>query len=595
MRLAALFLFPLIAFGSPDFEREYKQLASDAALSDSVRLGKLFDLDWRHGLAESPEFATYVGIPGSDDRWTDMSRAAIARRNAEQQWPLEVLKTIDPAKLSAPERLNYELFRKGVEEGIEGDRFPFELLAISQLGGVQQDIPQTLNAMPASNVKAYENILGRMRSAPTLIDQNIALLQRGLEKAITPPAITLRDVPAQVLDVIPDNPEKSAILQPFENFPDSISEDEQKRLKGEAVSIYKDLLVPSFGKLHQFLVEKYLPGARTSIGFDALPDGKAWYDYCVRTRTTTNLSPKEIHEIGLKEVARIRGRMDALIAELQFQGDFDAFTEFLRTDKQFFYESGGKLLAGYRDIAKRIDPELPHLFGKLPRLTYGVKAVPAYSEKSAPTAYYEGGSMKAGRPGWFYANTYDLSSRPKWQMECLTLHEAVPGHHLQISLAQEMDGVPEFRKYGGYTAYVEGWGLYAESLGSELGLYEDPYSKFGALTYEMWRAVRLVVDTGIHAFGWTRDEAIDYMQKNTGKSRHDATVEIDRYMIWPGQALAYKLGELKIRELREQAEKKLGDRFDIRAFHDELLANGALPLDVLQSTMQEWINSQKAD
>ncbi len=286
--------------------------------------------------------------------------------------------------------------------------------------------------------------------------------------------------------------------------------------------------------------------------------------------------------------------MEKIMAETGFKGTFEEFTEFLRTDPQFYYTKAEDLLTGYRDIAKRIEPELPRLFGKLPRLPYGIKPVPEYAEKSAAGAYYQGGSVKGGRAGNFYANTYKLPARPKWEMECLTLHEAVPGHHLQISLSQEMEDGPEFRKHGFYTAYVEGWGLYAESLGAELGMYKDPYSRFGALTMEMWRAVRLVVDTGMHAMGWSRQQAIDYMMKNTGKEEHDSTVEIDRYIVWPGQALAYKIGQLKITELRQRAAGELGEVFDLRAFHDMILAHGALPLDVLESVTKDWIAAQKS-
>ena len=360
------------------------------------------------------------------------------------------------------------------------------------------------------------------------------------------------------------------------------------------MKIYKDQLVPAYDRLYDFFTKEYLPGARKTIGTDALPNGKAWYAYDVRASTTTNMTPEEIHELGLSEAKRIRAEMDKVIADVKFQGSFDDFTKFLRTDPQFYYTKPEDLLAGYRDIAKRIDPELPRFFGTLPQLTYGVRAVPGYAEKSAPTAYYQGGSMKAGRPGWFFANTFNLPSRPKWQMECLTLHEAVPGHHLQISIAQELTGLPEFRKYEGYTAYVEGWALYCETLGNEMGFYKDPYSKFGQLTFEIWRADRLVVDTGMHAMGWSRQQAIDYMKANTGQDDFSATVEVDRYIVWPGQALAYKIGQLKIRQLRTYAEHELGDKFDIRTFHDTVLRNGALPLDVLESLVKEWVAEQKA-
>ncbi len=592
--LLLLFLSPAFVAAGEDYQAKYEALAADKSLDDTARLHKLFDLDWDRGLHESPETATSVGYPGLDGLWTDMSQEAIDRRKAEVQWPLSVIKVIDRSKLSTADQLNYDLFRRDTELSMEGVKFPGELMAISQLGGVQQSVAQMLDQMKKDSVQGYENMLSRLRGAPQLVDQNIALLKRGLAQGITTPKITLRAVPTQIMDAIPEDPMQSAMLKPFTDFPESIPAADQERLRAEAVKIYKEQLVPAYNKLYDFVTKEYLPGARTkTVGIDALPNGKAWYAYNVRTSTTTNMTPAEIHELGLSEVKRIHGEMDKVIAEVKFKGSFDDFTKFLRTDPQFFYTKPEDLLAGSRDIAKRIDPELPRFFGKLPRLTYGVRAVPAYSEKSAPAAYYQGGSTKAGRPGWYFANTFNLPSRPKWQMECLTLHEAVPGHHLQISLAEESGEMPEFRKNEGYTAYVEGWGLYSESLGSELGFYKDPYSKFGQLTFEMWRAVRLVVDTGMHSLGWSRKQAIDYMKENTGQDEFSATVEVDRYIVWPGQALAYKIGQLKIRELRASAEHELGDHFDVRAFHDELLRNGALPLNVLESIMKEWVATQK--
>jgi len=591
--LLLLWAVPAFVAAGEDYQKKYDALAGDKSLDDTAKLHQLFDLDWDRGLHESPEFATSVGYPGLDGQWTDVSQEAIEQRKAEQQWPLAVIKAIDRAKLPKTDQLNYDLFRRDLELGIEGSKFPGELLAISQLGGVQQGVPQVIEQMPKTSVKAYENILARMRGVPKVVDQNIALLKRGLAQGVTQPKITLRAVPDQILNVIPEDPMESAILRPFKEFPDAIPAADRERLRGVAVQIYKEQLVPAYRKLYDFVLKEYLPGARQTIGLDSLPDGTEWYALAVRASTTITMTPKEIHELGLGEVKRIRGEMDKVIADTGFKGSFDEFTKYLRTDPKFVYTTREDLLAGYRDIAKRIDPELIRLFGRLPRLPYGVKPVPAYSEKSQPAAYYQGGSTKAGRPGWFVANTSNLPTRMKWQMECLTLHEAVPGHHLQISLAEEMPDAPEFRKYGGYTAYVEGWGLYSESLGGELGLYKDPYSKFGALTFEMWRATRLVVDTGMHAFGWNRRQAIDYMVKNTGKDEENATVEIDRYIVWPGQALAYKIGQLKIRQLRDMAQRELGDAFDIRAFHDALLGNGALPLDVLESRMKEWVATQK--
>jgi uncharacterized protein (DUF885 family) len=323
-----------------------------------------------------------------------------------------------------------------------------------------------------------------------------------------------------------------------------------------------------------------------------LPDGEAWYAFSVRQMTTTALGAEEIHRIGLAEVRRIRSEMDAVVARTGFAGPFQEFVDFLRTDDRFFFESADALLVAYRDICKRVDPELTRLFATLPRLPYGVVPVPSYAEKSQTTAYYEPGSPSAGRPGRFFANTYDLRARPKWEMEALALHEAVPGHHLQIALAQELPDMPDFRRHGFYTAYIEGWGLYAESLGSEMGMYADPYAKFGQLTYEMWRAIRLVVDTGMHALGWTRQRAIDFFTDNAGKAEHDIVVEVDRYIVWPAQALAYKIGELKIKELRARAAAALGERFDLRRFHDVVLGAGALPLDVLGARVEGWIEAE---
>lgn len=591
--LALIAISSLSLYGA-DFQKRFEDLAADEALSAEAKLHKLFDLDWELAIHNYPEFASYLGFTDSDDRWTDQSWEAIQRREAEQRWPLAVIKTIDRAKLTTADQLNHDLFLRNLEEGIANEKFPGELLVISQMGGVQQSVAQQLEEMPTDKLKGYENILARMRTAPVLIDQNVDLLRRGLAKGVTPPQIVLRDVPQQILNVIPEDPWKSALLEPFKEFPESIAAADRERFKTEAVKVYQDQLVPAYRKLHDFVVNEYIPGSRETIGWNALPDGAAWYAQIVKQQTTTNLSPEQIHEIGLREVARIRGEMEKIIAETKFTGSFENFMHFLRTDPQFYYTKAEDLLTGYRDIAKRVEPELPRLFGKLPRLPYGIKAVPEYAEKSAAGAYYQGGSLKGGRPGYFFANTYKLSARPKWEMEVLTLHEAVPGHHLQVALSQEMEEVPEFRKHNFYTAYVEGWGLYAESLGGELGLYKDPYSRFGALTLEMWRAVRLVVDTGIHAMGWSRQQAIDYMMKNTGKEEHDSTVEIDRYIVWPGQALAYKIGQLKFLELRQQAASELGEGFDLRGFHDMLLAHGALPLDILESVTKDWIAAQKS-
>ena len=584
----------MAASDSSDSAQRYEGVAGNSAgKSDAERLRALFQIRWDYVMHEFPEFATYVGWPGENGRWTDNSIAAINRRNKDILVPIRILQTIDRQKLNDADRLNYDLFKLNLNESLEEQQFHEEYLQINQLGGVQQDVAQMMENQPQRSVADYQDILARLNGIPKLVDDTLALLAKGLEAGITPPRITLRDVPQQIHSQLIEEPEKNPMLVPFVDMPAEITADVQADLRKQAADILKDKILPAFRKLEDFMVNRYLPGARESIGLCGLPDGQARYAFCSRRSTTTDLSPKELHEIGLKEVKRIRAEMDRVISKIDFHGSFAEFCQFLRTDKQFFFTNAEDLLRAYRDIAKRADPELSKLFGKLPRLTYGVLPVPKYSEQSQTTAYYMSGSLKTGRPGYFYANTYALETRPKWEMEPLTLHEAVPGHHLQISLAQEMDEGPEFRKHMHFTAYVEGWGLYAESLGAEMGFYKDPYAKFGQLSYEMWRAIRLVVDTGIHSFGWSREQAIDYFRVNIGKSEHDIIVEVDRYIVWPGQALAYKIGELKLKELRARAVKELGEKFDIRTFHDEILFRGALPLNLLEEQVNAWILNRK--
>jgi uncharacterized protein (DUF885 family) len=462
-------------------------------------------------------------------------------------------------------------------------------MPLNQMEGIQQGAASTLANTPHHTMADYENILARLASLPAAVDQQLALLQSGLKKGYTPSKIALRDVPKQIGDLIPSDPLASPLLQPFHEFPLNISPADRQRLTDQAQKIYTNSVAPSFQKLHDYFTGTYLPACRENIAATALPNGAADYAFRVRWQTTTNLTPQEIHELGLAEVKRIRAEMDKVIASADFHGAFHEFTEFLRNDPRFYFDKAEDLVNAYRVIAKKIDPELAHEFGKLPRLPYGVCVIPDFKAPSQTTAYYQPGAPAAGRPGCYFVNTYNLHARPKWEMEALSLHESVPGHHLQISLAQELENEPDFRKHVDYFVFVEGWALYSESLGEELGLYKDPYSKFGQLSYEMWRAVRLVVDTGMHSMGWTRDQAIQFFKDNTGKTDQDITVEVDRYIVWPGQALAYKLGQLKIRQLRTAAEAKLGSNFDVRKFHDVILENGAVPLNVLDQRTQQWL------
>ena len=562
--------------------------------ADSLRLRHLIALHWDYTMREYPEFATAVGYPGQNARWTDNSADAVARRKRELSEPLTVLQSIDRARLPAADQLNYDLFRRNITEAVDESRFPGELMPINQLGGVQQDVPSTIAQSPANTVRDYEDLVARLRGVSALVDQTIALLERGLAAHVTPPRVTLRDVPQQVQNLLVDDPLKSSLLEAFIKFPASVPPAEQVRLRAAAVAAYREAVAPAFRRLHTFLAERYVPASRESIAMRDLPDGMAWYGVRARASTTTDLTPEQIHALGLAEVKRIRGQMDSVITASGFRGSFAEFVQFLRTDPRFYFITPEDLLRASRDLAKRIDPQLTRLFGTLPRLPYGVSPIPSYAERSQTTAYYQPGSPEGHRAGTYFVNTYNLPARPRWEMEALTLHEAVPGHHLQIALAQELEGVPEFRRYGGYTAFVEGWGLYSESLGGELGLYGDAYSKFGQLTYEMWRAVRLVLDTGIHTMGWSRDQALEYFKANAAKTEHDITVEVDRYIVWPGQALAYKIGELKLKQLRAYATTQLGDRFDVRAFHDQVLGAGALPLDILEGRIRAWVAAVKA-
>jgi uncharacterized protein (DUF885 family) len=557
-------------------------------------------------MEEYPEVATQVGFPGQNTRWVDDSPGGIESRKRHLAESISELKQFQRESLPEKEKLNFDLYDRLLEESEQGlqygdDPIPFRLVVprnlwmpINQMEGIQQNAPDTLTTTPHRSVADYEIILQRMQALPGAVQQNLLLLQEGLKRGYTPPKITLRDVAKQIADLIPADPLKSALLQAFTEFPASVPESDRKRLTARAESIYTASLVPAFQKLHDYFSATYVPACRQTIAATALPSGTAGYRFHVRWQTTTTLTPVQIHEIGLSEVKRILAEMNQVIASTGFKGSFHDFTEFLRTDPRFYYDQPEDLVDGYRVIAKKIDPELAHEVGKLPRLTYGVCPVPDFKAPSQTTAYYQQGSPAVGRPGCYFVNTYNLHARPKWEMEALTLHEAVPGHHLQIALAQELDDVPEFRKQVGYSAFVEGWALYSESLGEEVGLLKDPYSKFGQLTYEMWRAVRLAVDTGIHSMGWTREQSIQFFKDHTGKTDQDITVEVDRYIVWPGQALAYKLGQLQIRQLRDEAEKKLGANFDVRKFHDAVLESGALPLAELKSQVMAWLEAQVA-
>jgi uncharacterized protein (DUF885 family) len=569
-----------------DIKAKIDQLHADHT-DTTARFRALLDACWEWAMIQQPEAATYTGFPGQNHRWADLSLAHIEETKRETKIQADALRAIPRAQLDEADQLTYDLVLRQFDEEIEGHPFGEELLAMGPMAGPQVSPANIIAMMPAATAANYEDILARLEGIPTFIEQCTDLLREGIARKIVQPRIVLEGIPAQLEAHATETMEEHPYFGAFARIPADIPNGDA--LKARATAIIKDKVAPAFRKLGAFTTDEYIPAATDSTARRDLPRGDEWYAYLIKKFTTTNATPQEIHDTGRSEVERIRAEMEELIDKAAPGKSFDEYTNFLRTDKRFYFDTAEELLAAYRDICKRADPELAKLFGTLPRLPYGVIPVPAHSEKTQTTAYYQPGAPDIGRAGYFFANTYDLASRPKWEMEALTLHEAVPGHHLQIALAQELPEAPEIRRWTFFTAYSEGWGLYSESLGEEMGFYTDPHSKFGQLSYEMWRAIRLVVDMGMHALGWSRDRSLDFFRANTGKPDHDITVEIDRYISWPGQATAYKTGELKLKELRARASAALGESFDIRAFHDAVLLQGALPLDVLERRIDDWI------
>ncbi len=559
----------------------------------SNRLSQFFDMAWKWQMAESPEWGTFLGYAEHNDTWTDRSPEALQRRVDDWKTMLRVLRSIPKDGLGRQELLSVELFERNIEEELTAAEFRSELVETTQMDGIQQLIPRTLEIMPLATQTQREQFLSRLERVPESIAQGIALMTEGAKLGITPPRGPLRGLPEQIANLITKDPAESALLVALQNKPHELSDATWEQFRQQVFSLYSAKIKESLKEFFRFVADQYLPKCREEISWTVMPRGREWYEFLLQKNTTLDLTADQIFETGHAEVARIRGEMERVIKLSGFTGGFGGFIEFLRTDPQFYFTDPQELLRTYRDISKRVDPELVKFFGILPRLPYGVTPIPSYMEKQQTTAYYQPGSPQGGRPGYFYANLYNLPSRPKWEMEALTLHEAVPGHHLQIALAQELEDIPEFRRQSWITAYGEGWALYSESLGEQMGFYADPYAKFGQLSFEMWRAIRLVVDPGMHAKGWSREQAIQFFMQNSSKPRHDIEVEIDRYIVWPGQAVSYKIGELHIRALRKKAEAALAERYDIRSFHDELLKYGCVPLATLSSIVDRWIESKR--
>jgi uncharacterized protein (DUF885 family) len=567
--------------------------AAPASADAVADLHALFDREWERDLSDNPLSATYLGDPRYNDRLPDISPAALAARQAADAKVLDDLARIPRDALPPAEQLNYDLFRHEYETRKAAVPFHAEYYSIEASSG-----PQSLNeiaeVMPFATVKDYENWLGRMGAIPAYLDQYGERLRRGVREKRTQPRAVMERVLEPLAKQVPPKPEDSPYFERFRSYPDSIPAAERERLTAQAKTVISESVIPAYRRFQAVFRDEYLPATRESVGLWDTPDGLGHYEFLARYHTTTPLTPAEIHQIGLREVARNRAQMQKVMDEVGFKRSLTDFFQHLRTDPKFYYETGDELFRAYAFIVKMIDPELPKLFGKLYRTPFGLRPIPANSAPNTTTAYYSGPSLDGKRPGYYYVNLYRPGVRPKYEMEVLSVHEAAPGHHLQIALAQEQTDLPMFRRAGGFTAYVEGWGLYSERLGYDLGLYKDPYSRFGQLTYDQWRAVRLVVDTGLHHMKWTRQQAIDYFMANAAKTEADIINEIDRYISDPGQALAYKIGQLKFLELRERAEQALGDVYDIRAFHDTVLATGAVPLDILERTVDGWIAAQKA-
>ncbi len=529
-------------------------------------LHALFDRTWDYEMEQHPTRASSLGDRRWNDRWGDDSPAAVEARHRHDQDVLKELATISRADLPPADQINYDLFKRQYEMRVEGHRFHWYLVPLNQRGGIQT-ADELGDALRFTTLKDYDDWLARLRAFPTFMDQTITLMRQGIRERVLLPRIIMQRIPGQIEKQIVADAEKSGFYKPFTRFPREMSAPDREHLSAAARTAISEQVVPAYRKFHDFF----------------------GYAFAVRQFTTTNLTPRQVHEIGVKEVARIRGEMEAIKAQTGFKGSMPEFFKFLRTDPQFYYKTPEELFAAYKVMAKTVDPNLVKVFRTLPRTPYGVEAIPAVAAPDTTAAYYRQPAGDGSRAGTYFVNLYQPESRPKWEMTVLTLHESVPGHHLQIALAYENGEQPKFRRYGSYDAFVEGWGLYAESLGDDMGLYGDPYSKFGQLTYDMWRAVRLVVDTGIHAMHWDRQRAINYFMENAPKAELDIVNEIDRYIAWPGQALGYKIGQLKFKELRERARQRLGDKFDVKEYHDVVLRNGALPLDVLERNVDAWL------
>ena len=550
----------------------------------------LLGSEWSKVVNDNPVYASSMGDLSRNTEWSDTSVENIYSDHQHQLDVLNRLDNLDISNFSEENKVNYKLFKQEYRNSTESHAYKTFLIPFSHRGGIQLQ-HETISIVPLRNKQHYLDWIERISKIDVLVDAAIEKAKLGISEEIVPPRFLMQKVFKQIKLQAFVEPKDSPFYRAFLEIDSSIERADIDEIQQEALNVIKLKVIPAYVKLHRFFKDEYLPACRTSIGIKEIDNGKEYYEFLARKFTTTNLSPKEIHEIGLSEVARIRDEMDTIINDVKWEGTFKSFLDDLRTNPKFYYETSEELFESYLATSKRIDPELVKLFKVLPSMPYGLKPIPMESAPDTTTAYYQRPAADGSRAGYYYVNLYRPEVRPKYEIEVLSVHEAMPGHHLQIALAMELD-LPNFRKYGGITAFVEGWGLYSERLGYDLGLYKDPYSKFGQLTYDMWRAIRLVVDTGMHYFDWTRQDAINYFLENSAKTKQDVMNEVDRYINWPGQALAYKIGQLKILELRAKAESEFGEDFDIKDFHHEVLKRGALPLDILEEYINQWIEKE---
>ena len=560
--------------------------------SADIRFETLLDQHWNWQLESNPTFATSLGVRDYDNRLWDPSLAAYEAEIEKTKEFLDAFQKIDVSTLGADNQLNHKLMVLDLETTLSGSAYGGKYMILSNRRGPHTSVTGLASQLPFFKAADYESYVARLSQVPGVMDKSIDRLRAGIEAGWVQPCAPMKGYETSIQTHIVEAPEDSVLMDPFNTKPASMNQDDFDGYKAQALELVANIVVPSLQSFEAFYVNEYAPACRADVGTSAMPGGPEYYAHRVKMFTTTDRTPDEVHNIGLSEVARIRDEMDEVQKQAGFDGTFKQFQEYLRTNPEFYPKTREERMNAAAVILKKMDGKLPELFTKFPRMPYGIKEIPLDVAERTTTAYYNGPAGDGSRAGFYFINTTNLDKRPLYELEALSLHEAVPGHHFQIALAQELP-LPNFRKYGGFTAFVEGWGLYSERLGLDVGFYETPYTNFGRLSYEMWRACRLVVDTGLHAKGWTRQQAIDYMAENTGLSLKNITNEVDRYITGPGQALAYKTGELKIRELRSKAETELGESFDLRLFHDAVLENGAVPLSVLEDKINAWIETQR--